>query len=104
MAIYLKHHQLAVKGNMTAEGYKDWNRLDSFSFGNSRHITMEAGHMSNCEATRPSLTSVSISKLMNTASSLSYSKTTMSYTAADRANKGASPERVGYDLESGKKL
>ncbi|OZG71682.1 hemolysin-coregulated protein [Hahella sp. CCB-MM4] len=162
MAIYLNFNHLTVKGNVTAEGYKDWIRLDSFSFGVSRHITMEAGHMSNREATRPSLTAVSISKLMDTASSglfkesltgdagvkvvidvvrthadkiekyvsyeledviisdykvsagaesapsemlsLSYSKVTMSYTAADRANKGASPERVGYDLEAGKKL
>ncbi|OZG71769.1 hemolysin-coregulated protein [Hahella sp. CCB-MM4] len=162
MAIYMNYNQLNVKGNVTAEGYKDWIRLDSFSFGNSRHLTMEAGHMSNREATRPVLSAVTISKLMDTASSglfkesltgdsgvkvvidvvrtsadkiekyvsyeledviisdykvtaggesapsealsLSYSKLTMSYTAADRANKGASPERVGYDLEAGKKL
>ena len=36
--------------------------------------------------------------------SLSFAKITMSYTAADRANAGATPERVGYDLETGKKL
>ncbi|WP_020405214.1 Hcp family type VI secretion system effector [Hahella ganghwensis] len=162
MAIYMNYNQLNVKGNVTAEGYKDWIRLDSFNFGVGRHITMEAGHMSNREATRPALSTVNISKIMDTASSglfkesltgdagvkvvidvvrtaadkiekyvsyeledvilssysvsagnesapsetlsLSYSKLTMSYTAADRANKGASPERVGYDLETGKKL
>ncbi|OZG71766.1 hemolysin-coregulated protein [Hahella sp. CCB-MM4] len=162
MAIYMNYNQLNVKGNVTAEGYKDWIRLDSFSFGTGRHITMEAGHMSNREATRPSLSTVDVSKLMDKASSglfkesltgdsgvkvvidvvrtaadkiekyvsyeledviissysvsashesapseaisMSYSKITMSYTAADRANKGASPERVGYDLEAGKKL
>ncbi|WP_020407530.1 Hcp family type VI secretion system effector [Hahella ganghwensis] len=162
MAIYMNYNQLNVKGNVTAEGYKDWIRLDSFNFGVGRHITMEAGHMSNREATRPALSTVNISKIMDTASSglfkesltgdagvkvvidvvrtaadkiekyvsyeledviissysvsagnesapaetlsLSYSKLTMSYTAADRANKGASPERVGYDLDAGKKL
>ncbi len=162
MAIYLNYNQLDVKGNVTAEGYKDWIRLDSFEFSTSRSVTMEAGHMSNREATRPNLTEVSISKLMDSSSSglfkesltgdagvkvvidivkthadkiekyvsyeledvmisnykisagadqapsetlsLSYSKLTMSYTAADRANKGGSPERVGYDLEAGKKL
>ncbi|WP_026179784.1 type VI secretion system tube protein Hcp [Hahella ganghwensis] len=162
MAIYLNFNNLSVKGNVTAEGYKDWIRLDGFEFGVSRHITMEAGHMSNREATRPSLSTLSIQKLMDSASSglfkesltgdagvkavidvvrtaadkiekfatyeledviiskytvsaggdsapteslsLSYSKLTMSYIAADRANKGASPERVGYDLEAGKKL
>ncbi|WP_020410197.1 Hcp family type VI secretion system effector [Hahella ganghwensis] len=162
MAIYMNYNQLKVKGNVTAEGYKDWIRLDTFNFGSGRHITMEAGHMSNREATRPSLSTVAIQKMMDSASSglfkesvtgdagvkvvidvvrtaadkiekfvsyeledviissysvsagadsaptealsLSYSKITMSYTAADRANKGASPERVGYDLEAGKKL
>ncbi len=162
MAIYMNYNQLTVKGNVTAEGYKDWIRLDKFEFRASRDISMEAGHMSNREATRPDLSSVSISKLMDSASSglfkesltgdagvkviidivkthadkiekyvtyeledvmisnynisagadkapsetlsLSYAKVTMSYTAADRANKGGSPERVGYDLETGKKL
>ena len=162
MAIYMNFNELKVKGNVTAEGYKDWIRLDSFQFGVSRHITMEAGHMSNREATRPSLSVVSVNKAMDSASSglfresltgdsgvkvtidvvrtsadkiekfvtyqledvlvsnysisagadsapgeaitLSYAKLTMSYTAADRANKGGSPERIGYDLEAGKKL
>jgi len=162
MAIYMNYDELKVKGNVTAEGYKDWIRLDSFQFGVGRHITMEAGHMSNREATRPSISEVAVSKLMDTASSglfkesltgdagvkvtidivrtaadkiekyvsyeledvmissysvsagadaapgetisLSFSKVTMAYTAADRANKGGTPERVGYDLEAGKKL
>ncbi|OZG70975.1 hemolysin-coregulated protein [Hahella sp. CCB-MM4] len=162
MAIYMNYNGLKVKGNVTAEGYKDWIRLDSFQFGVGRHITMEAGHMSNREATRPSISEVAVSKLMDTASSglfkesltgdagvkvqidvvrtaadkiekyvsyeledvmissysvsagadsapseaisLSFAKVVMAYTAADRANKGATPERVGYDLEAGKKL
>ena len=36
--------------------------------------------------------------------SISFAKITMSYTAGDRNNKGGTPERVGYDLEKGKKL
>ncbi len=68
MAIYMNYNQLNVKGNVTAEGYKDWVRLDSFEFSNSRTVTMEAGHMSNREATRPALSTVSISKLMDAAS------------------------------------
>ena len=36
--------------------------------------------------------------------SISFAKLTMSYTAADRKNAGATPERVGYDLEKGVKL
>ncbi|MBU6955660.1 MULTISPECIES: Hcp family type VI secretion system effector [unclassified Hahella] len=162
MAIYMNYDGLKVKGNVTAEGYKDWIRLDSFQFGVGRHITMEAGHMSNREATRPSISEISVSKLMDTASSglfkesltgtagvkvlvdivrtqadkiekyvsyemedvmvssysisagaesapaesisLSFSKVTMSYTAADKKHAGKTPERVGYDLEAGKKI
>ncbi len=162
MAIYMNYNNLAVKGNVTADGYTDWIRLDSMSFGVGRHISMEAGHMSNREATRPNITEVAVSKMMDAASSglfkesvtgsegvkvvidvvrtsadklekfvtyelenvmissysvsagaesapaesisLSMGKLTMSYTAADKAHKGGTPERVGYDLELGKKL
>jgi type VI secretion system secreted protein Hcp len=162
MAIYMNYNSLAVKGNVTANGYKDWIRLDSMQFGIGRHISMEAGHMSNREASRPSISEVSITKLMDAASSgmfkesvtgsdgikviidvvktaadkiekfvsyelenvlvssyslsasaesapveaisLSFGKITMSYSAADSKNKAGGPERVGYDLEAGKKL
>ena len=162
MAIYMNYNELAVKGNVTAEGYEDWIRLDSMSFGVGRHISMEAGHMSNREATRPNITEVTVNKAMDGATSglfkesltgsegvkvlidvvrtsadklekfvtyelektmvssysvaagaesapsetisLSFGKLTMAYTAADGAHKGGTPERVGYDLELGKKL
>jgi len=162
MAIFMNYNGLKVKGNVTAEGYADgWIKLDSMQFGIGRGISMEAGNMSNREATRPSLSEVSISKVMDSASSglfkesltgdagvkviidivktgadkiekyvsyelenclvssysvsaseaapaegisISFSKMTMSYTASDRTNAGATPERVGYDLETGKKL
>ena len=162
MAIYMNYNDLAVKGNVTAEGYKDWIRIESMSFGLGRHISMEAGHMSNREATRPNITEVALTKQMDGATSglfkesltgsagvkvvidvvrtaadklekyvtyelenvmissysvsagseaapvenisLSMGKLTMSYTAADGAHKGGTPERVGYDLELGKKL
>ncbi|TQV76389.1 type VI secretion system tube protein Hcp [Aliikangiella marina] len=60
MAIYLEIP--GIKGNVTADGYKDQIQLDSVSFGVSRGITMTPGAMSNREATRPSLSEVSISK------------------------------------------
>ena len=162
MAMYMNYNNKAVKGNVTAEGYEDWIRLDSMSFGVGRHISMEAGHMSNREATRPNITEVVVTKMMDGATSglfkesltgsagvkvlidvvrtsadklekyvtyelekvmissysvsagseaapaesisLSMGKLTMSYTAADGAHKGGTPERVGYDLELGKKL
>jgi len=161
MAIFMNYNGLKIKGNVTAEGYSNWIKLDSMQFGVGRGISMEAGNMSNREATRPSLSEVSISKIMDSASSglfkesltgaagvkviidvvktgadkiekyvsyeledclvssysvsvgdgapsegisISFAKITMSYTAADRANAGGTPERVGYDLEKGVKL
>ena len=60
MAIYLEYD--GIKGNCTADGYKDQITVLSCNFGISRGITMEAGNMSNREATRPSLSELSISK------------------------------------------
>ena len=61
MAIYVEWD--GIKGNTTADGYKDQITVLSCNFGVSRGITMEAGSMSNREATRPSLSEISISKI-----------------------------------------
>ncbi|GLS26097.1 Hcp family type VI secretion system effector [Marinibactrum halimedae] len=68
MAVYLNFNSLSPKGNVTAEGYKDWIEVASFSFGVGRGITMEAGAMSNREATRPSLSEVTVTKALDAAS------------------------------------
>ena len=60
MAIYLQYD--GIKGNVTADGYKDHIAVDSVSFGVSRGISMEAGNLSNRESTRPSLSEISLSK------------------------------------------
>lgn len=69
MAIFMNYNDLAIKGNVTADGYADWIRLDSMQFGIGRGISMEAGHMSNREATRPSISEVTVSKMMDASSS-----------------------------------
>ena len=68
MAIYMNYNKLAIKGNVTAKGYEDWIELDSFSLGCGRGITMEVGNMANREATRPSISEVSATKMMDNAS------------------------------------
>lgn len=60
MAIYLEYE--GIKGNVTADGYKDHINVDTFSFGCGRGITMEPGNMANREASRPSLSEVVITK------------------------------------------
>ena len=60
MAIYLEYE--GIKGNVTADGYKDHIAVDSVNFGVGRGISMEAGNLSNRESTRPSLSEISLTK------------------------------------------
>ena len=68
MAIYLKFNDGKVKGDVTAEGYKDWINLDSMQFGVGRGISMGVGSMSNREASLPSLSEVTVSKSLDPSS------------------------------------
>jgi type VI secretion system secreted protein Hcp len=61
MAIYCEYE--GIKGNVTADGYKDHIGVDSVQFGVGRGISMEAGNMSNRESTRPSLSEVTLTKV-----------------------------------------
>ena len=65
MAIYMNYNDKKIKGNVTAKGYEDWIDISSFQFGVGRGISMEVGQMANREATRPSLSEISLSKLMD---------------------------------------
>ena len=60
MAIYLDYE--GIKGNVTADGYKDHIAVESVQFGVGRGISMEAGNLSNRESTRPSLSEITLSK------------------------------------------
>lgn len=162
MAIFLNFNGKKPKGNVTAKGYEGWIKIDDFQFAVSRGVSMEAGNISNREVTYPDISEVTITKIMDGAStglfkealsgvkgckvlidivktgageletyasyeledclisnyemdaysnsapeeniSISFAKITMTYTAGDRNNKGGTPERVGYDLASAKKL
>ncbi|WP_086931496.1 Hcp family type VI secretion system effector [Agarilytica rhodophyticola] len=60
-----------IKGNATADGYKDHIRVDSLQFGVGRGISMEPGNLANREATRPSLSEVTFThKTDNSATAL----------------------------------
>jgi type VI secretion system secreted protein Hcp len=60
MAIYLLYE--GIKGNVTADGYKDHIQLMSVQFGVGRGISMEPGNLANREATRPSVSELTITK------------------------------------------
>ncbi len=67
MAIYLEYD--GITGNVTADGYQDQIGILSFAFGVGRAISMEPGNMANREATRPSVSEVTVTKMMDNASS-----------------------------------
>ena len=62
MAIYMNFNGNNPQGNVTAAGYENWIEVDSMSFGVGRSITMQAGAMSNREASRPSISEVTVTK------------------------------------------
>lgn len=68
MAIYMNFNAKKIKGNVTATGYEDWIEIDSFQMGCGRGISMDVGNMANREATRPSLSEVTLSKMLDNAS------------------------------------
>ncbi len=45
MAIYLEYD--GIKGNVTAEAYKNHIAINSVDFGSCREISMESGKLSN---------------------------------------------------------
>lgn len=69
MAIYMNFNNKKIKGNVTATGYEDWIEISSFQLGCGRGISMEVGNMANREATRPSLSEITLSKMLDNASS-----------------------------------
>lgn len=60
MAIYLKFGN--VKGNVTADGFKDQISLNTVHFNVSRNVSMEAGNLSNREPSKPTISAVTITK------------------------------------------
>lgn len=66
MAIYIQYE--GIKGNTTADGYKDHLTVSSMQFGVGRGISMEPGNLSNREATRPTISEITVTKVADTSS------------------------------------
>ena len=56
MAVYMKYE--GIPGNATADGYKDYVRIDSMQFGVGRAISMEVGNLANRESSKPSISEI----------------------------------------------
>ncbi|MCF6257491.1 MAG: type VI secretion system tube protein Hcp [Gammaproteobacteria bacterium] len=63
MAIYLEYD--GIKGNVTAEAYKNHIAINSVDFATCREISMEPGKLSNREVGIPILNEVSLSKTID---------------------------------------
>lgn len=60
MAIYLDYE--GIKGNVTADGYVGHIAVLTCQFGVGRGISMEPGNLTNREATRPTVSEVTLTK------------------------------------------
>lgn len=66
MAIYINY--AGIKGDVTADGYKDHIAADSFQFGVGRAVTMKGGQSANRECSTPSFAELCITKIVDGAS------------------------------------
>ena len=79
MAIYMKYG--SIKGDATHEEHKDWIEVHSLQWGVGRAIMTPSGSTRNREASEPSVSEVTVTKMME-ASSPSF------FTEAVTGNKG----------------
>ena len=62
MPIYMNYDGLAVKGDVTAQGYADWIELNSFQFGVGRGISSPTGGSKDRESSAPSVSEITVTK------------------------------------------
>jgi len=67
MPIYMKFGA-KIKGDVTSDGHKDWIKIDSFQWGIGRGISSSQGSSLNRTATGASVSEVTISKMLDPAS------------------------------------
>lgn len=66
MPIYMKYG--TIKGNVTEEGHKDWVDLNSLQWGVGRGIGSPTGRSANREASAPSVSEITVTKMLDKSS------------------------------------
>ena len=66
MPIYMKYD--AIKGDVTAEGHKDWIEVNSFQWGVGRGISSPTGGSADRESSAPSISEIVVTHKTDTAS------------------------------------
>jgi type VI secretion system secreted protein Hcp len=67
MAIYMKYE--GIEGEVTESAHDKWIEVNSFQFGVGRGMSSPTGNAANREATQASVSEVTLTKLMDKASS-----------------------------------
>jgi len=68
MPIYMNYDSLAIKGDVTEEGHKDWIECNSFQWGVGRGISSPTGGSKDRESSAPSVSEIVVTKATDTAS------------------------------------
>lgn len=65
MPIYMQYD--GIKGDVTAEGHKDWIELNSMQWGVGRGISSPTGASADRESSAPSISEITVSKAQDVA-------------------------------------
>ncbi len=72
MAIYMNIE--GIKGKVTAKGHEDWIDISSLQWGVGRAISSSIGSSADREASKPSISEVSVTKMMDISSPLIFTE------------------------------
>ena len=72
MSIYMNID--GIKGKVTAKGHEDWVDVSSLQWGVGRAISSSVGTSADREASKPSISEVSVTKLMDESSPLIFTE------------------------------
>jgi len=72
MSIYFKIE--GIEGKVTAKGHEQWIDIDSLQWGVGRAISSAVGTSADREASKPSISEVSLTKLMDASSPMIFTE------------------------------
>jgi len=72
MSIYMKID--GIKGKVTAKGHEEWIDVSSLQWGVGRAISSAVGTSADREASKPSISEVSVTKLMDESSPMIFAE------------------------------
>ena len=72
MSIYMKID--GIKGKVTAKGHEEWIDVSSMQWGVGRAISSAVGTSADREASKPSISEVSVTKLMDESSPMIFTE------------------------------